>query len=436
MDTNKVVFVTVAAVFGFTVGVNTGKQDPRGLEEVEERLAAVEAQVVEAVSSAGAAKSAAEAAAETAVESASATDPAVTALGEQIAGVAAGLAALRDGQETMVAAAAGGADRVEALAGELAALSNAVEAQGAATTSVSEAVAALAARPVPAPVPAAEPAAPVLAEAPPAAPEAEAAPMPEADLTLGFGQTAKVGDARVFLSRMKGSDAILRVAGLGDVAVGPAGGAAALGNGCTLSLNAMIDRIAYLDYDCSGEPAAAAAAAEGSMGEPFSLSPGTTATVGETRVFFSRTVGDEAKLRVAGLGDVSLRPGGSVAIGGGCALGLEELEGRGAQLASNCDVIAPEVTLARAPAASDAVEAEEAEAPVAEGGIVLGIGQAAPVGDSSIYFSRRSGDDVVLVVRGRDPITVGPKAGSASVGGCTVSLVGQEGRKAIFRADC
>ncbi|MEM6946090.1 MAG: hypothetical protein AAF565_20280, partial [Pseudomonadota bacterium] len=103
---------------------------------------------------------------------------------------------------------------------------------------------------------------------------------------------------------------------------------------------------------------------------------------------------------------------------------------------SNCDVIAPEVTLARAPAASDAVEAEEAEAPVAEGGIVLGIGQAAPVGDSSIYFSRRSGDDVVLVVRGRDPITVGPKAGSASVGGCTVSLVGQEGRKAIFRADC
>ncbi|MEL6575698.1 MAG: hypothetical protein AAFQ81_07390, partial [Pseudomonadota bacterium] len=262
---------------------------------------------------------------------------------------------------------------------------------------------------------------------------------PESDLMLAFGESAEIDGLRIFASRMHDGDAILRVAGLGDVSVGPASGRAALGNGCSLSLVAAEARKLFLDTDCSGEAASgtsAPAVLAADAAETFMLSPGQSAGVGDGRVFFSRVAGDAAHLRVAGAGDLVLALGGNAgAVAGDCAIALDGIEGRSAAFRSNCAVDGPKLALA-ATAEPDTATTEDIIASAGPDAMVLGVGEASALGDVSVFFSRRAEGDVVLFVRGVGTVSVGPTAGSATIGGCSVSLVGMVDGKAVLKPDC
>jgi HAMP domain-containing protein len=69
---------------------------------------------------------------------------------------------------------------------------------------------------------------------------------------LAPGQTAKFGEASVFLSRIDTAtgDARVLVVGQGPAGVGPASGSLSLPGGCTLSLVGVADGKAYLDAAC------------------------------------------------------------------------------------------------------------------------------------------------------------------------------------------
>ncbi|MEM6355590.1 MAG: hypothetical protein AAF844_07885, partial [Pseudomonadota bacterium] len=392
----------------------------------------------------------------------------LTAAVESLGGLEERLAEIEAGQAALDQRSASSADAVASRMDEgLASLAARVDALAAAaeerSASLEERLAALS---VPtAPTAAAAPAAPTTnttteaAAAPEPAPAAESTPSEaasvESDFTLRFGESAEIEGLRVFASRMHQGDVVLRVAGLGNVTVGPSAGRAALGNGCTLDLVGTGDRQVLLDADCSGEAAPAALGAEPAAldgtEEPFTLSPGETAGIGEGRVFFSRVTGQQAHLRVAGADDIVLTPDGyATAIGAGCVIALAGIDGRAASFRSNCSVNLPTVqgaaTTPEAEIATDAATDEGAEdaasgadALIASAGpdaVVIGVGQTQSIGDAAVFFSRKAANDVVLFVRGAGQVTIGPEAGSATIGGCNVSLVGVADRRVVLKPDC
>ncbi|MEL6766448.1 MAG: hypothetical protein AAFP17_04655 [Pseudomonadota bacterium] len=439
-DTNRIVTIGVVAALGFAVGYSVEKDTARELKSLNQQLAAVEARVDAAASEAqqaaaraGAAESAVGRVA-TAVAGLDGLDARLGTLGEQLAALEAGQAAQAESAAASAEAAAGRMSeglaalgtRVDAMAAAAETAQAALDERLAALSVPSTASAPTAAVPVPA--------APVTAEVP-----AEAA-APESDLTLAFGETAEIEGLRVFASRMHDGDAVLRVAGLGDVTVGPSSGRAALGNGCSLSLVAAEARKLFLDTDCTGEAAPAGGApaviAADAAGEAFMLSPGQTAGVGEGRVFFSRVADNAAHLRVAGAGDLVLALGGDAgAVAGDCAIALDDIKGRSAAFRSNCSVDAPKLAMATTAAPED-TGSDDLIASAGPDAIVLGVGEARALGDVSVFFSRRAAGDVVLFVRGRGTVTVGPQAGSATIGGCSVSLLGMVEGKAVLKPDC
>ncbi|MEM9761362.1 MAG: hypothetical protein AAF968_02425 [Pseudomonadota bacterium] len=433
-DTNKMVTIGIVAALGFAVGYSVEKDTARELKSLNEQLAAMEAQVEAAAADAEQAAARASAA-ESAVSRVAAAvagldglDGRVGALGEQLASLDAGLAAQAESAAASAEATAGRvAEGLAALGARVDGLADTADARSAA---LEERLAALS-------VPTAGGAADAASET--AAEVAPAPAAPESDLTLAFGESAEIDGLRIFASRMHDGDAILRVAGLGDVSVGPTSGRAALGNGCSLSLVAAQARQLFLDTDCSGEAASSASApavVDADAAETFMLSPGQSAGVGDGRVFFSRVAGDAAHLRVAGAGDLVLSLGGGAgAVAGDCAIALDGINGNNAAFRSNCAVDGPKLALA-ATAEPASGSTEDIIASAGPDAIVLGVGEAKPLGDVSVFFSRRTGGDVVLFVRGAGTVSVGPTAGSATIGGCSVSLVGMVDGKAVLRPNC
>jgi hypothetical protein len=478
-DTNKIVAIGVAAVLGFAVGSTTDDGSGPMLRDIQDRLTEMEGRVADAAEAARSASSSAsgsESAVSGVAEDVAALGGRIDGIEQGVAGLAESVATVRSAQaeaadargervaamqerlaalsaaldeqgaavsDAMEARGAERSERAEAMAERLAALSATLEEQGAAIARLSEAVAAIGMAPAEAATAAvAEDAGEGAAEA---VADAPATATPEADLALSFGDSADVEGTRIFLSRMSGTDAVIRVAGLGDVTVGPASGSGALGNGCSLTLKGVMDRTAYLDTDCSGEAMAAVPApaeADAEMAETFALRPGMSASVGEGRVFLSRADAEGSVLRIAGGGDVTLSvAGGPVRLADGCLLALTGVSDRVAAFATSCAVEAAEIAMASgsAPADDSAAEAPSAEvllASAGEGAFLLGVGRAAPVGDASVFYSRRSGNDVVLFVRGAGQLTVGPDAGPAEVGGCTLSLAGIGEDGAVLVPDC
>lgn len=291
--------------------------------------------------------------------------------------------------------------------------------------------------------------------------ESLAALVGEDGLALGFGQAAMVGDARVFLSRMQGSDAVMRVAGLGDVKVGPDTGDLSLDNGCAVGLAGTAGRTAYLTVDCpeaaaeapgevevaavdpeavpetqpavapEPEPETAAAPDTGPDLGPdgISLSVGQTQALGAARVFFSRVSGPDVVLLVPGEGAVSVGGNAGSASIGGCDVSLAGVMDGTAYLAATCDADAVTEMVARA-TGSDAAPAAPADP------VTLGIGETAWIGEGRVFLSRVAGGEAVLVIPGTGQATVGPQSGTASVGGCTVRLDGIEDGRVTLAPVC
>ncbi|MEM7497056.1 MAG: hypothetical protein AAF371_03570 [Pseudomonadota bacterium] len=458
-DTNRIVTLGVVAVLGFAVGYTAEKDTAKELKSLSDQLSAIEARVDEAATDASRAASRA-GAAEGAVSDLAATVAGLEGVADQVAALDERAAGLEAGQDAIREAASGADDAAaERMESGLAALTERIEglaSAGEARSATLEERLSTLSRDVTAAAAAAAASASAAADsvaeagagsdAAPASTAAAAEPptetAPESDFVLGFGQSADIGGLLVFASRMDGEDAILRVPGLGSVSVGPNSGSAALGNGCSVDLVAIEGRQLYLDSECSGEAVAAAPmeVAAGDMGEPFTLSPGETAGLGDSRVFLSRVAGEKVHLRVAGAGDLVLGPGSAVGrVSADCAIALAGIDGRNASFRSNC---ATEGAAGDAGGSADASSGSNASGAgdlVASAGpdeVVIRIGETQSVGEASVFFSRRDGDDVVLFVKGEGPVTVGPGAGNASIGGCSVSLVGIDGGQAVLKPDC
>ncbi|MEO0959741.1 MAG: hypothetical protein AAFY66_14985, partial [Pseudomonadota bacterium] len=390
-DTNRIVTVMVVGALGFAFGYSAEKDTTRELRSLNTQVTALEERVGAVASDAsGTAQSVGAAGA--AMDRLTAAVESLGGLEERLAEIEAGQAALDQRSTSTADAVASRMDEgLSSLAARVDALAAAAEERSA---SLEERLAALS---VPsAPTAAATPAAPTTDEpetetaaAPDPAPAAESTPTEaasiESDFTLSFGESAEIEGLRVFASRMHQGDVVLRVAGLGNVTVGPSAGRAVLGNGCTLDLVGTGDRQVLLDADCSGEAAPAALGTEPASldgtEEPFTLSPGETAGIGEGRVFFSRVTGQQAHLRVAGADDIILTlDGHATAIGAGCVIALAEIDGRAAAFRSNCSVNLPTVQVAatapEAEIATDAAAEEGADALIASAGpdaVVIGV---------------------------------------------------------------
>ncbi|MEM9781265.1 MAG: hypothetical protein AAF899_02210 [Pseudomonadota bacterium] len=475
MSDNKTI---IAGVTGIVIGalvVSGADDDAARFRALDTKLGAVEQQLDEigALARSGADT------AESTVASAAATQAALGALEESIAALGSQQAALNADQAALSGRLADSASAIGQLPGrdDLAAIDTRIADLGEAMERRAEALEARMAALGTAPT--APAAAPAVAAAPPAVSTSTAAqqevaalpatrddaPPPEAmtdgALALAFGHSAMAGETRVFLSRRAGNDVVLALPGGRMVRAGPDAGTADLGDGCTLALSGIADRMAYLAHDCATAAMAPAAASLRTVPAPVAelssdpetlrerigengvaLGFGESAMLGEQRVVLSRMDGRDAVLRLAGGGDLRIGPdAGALDLGDGCTAILEGTADRRAYISTFCD---GQTRVARAaPASSTAVDAagetasgttEEAESDIAE--IVLGAGETAALGDQRIFFSRRSGQDVVLRVVGAGDITVGPLAGSAQVGGCDLTLLRMEGNKAVFRAGC
>ncbi|MEM6974397.1 MAG: hypothetical protein AAF577_16530 [Pseudomonadota bacterium] len=484
MSDNKTI---IAGVGGIVIGAlfaMGADDDTARLRALDTKLDSVEQQIAEIGTLA---QSSAETA-ENTVASATTTQSALGALEESVAALGSQQAALNADQEALSGSVAESLSAIGALPGsdDLAAIDARIADLGATMERRAEALEARMAALGTAPVAPAAEAAPeaavddAIAIAPPEAMGASvaAAPAPadasdppaavsvgDDAIALAFGHSTMAGETRVFLSRRAGNDVVLALPGGRMVRAGPDAGTADLGDGCTLALAGIDDRMAYLAHDCATGSVAAADALFTTVPAPLtelssdvetlrqqigetgmSLGFGESAMLGGQRIILSRMDGQDAVLRLAGGGDLRMGPeAGALVLEDGCSAALAGTAERRAYIAVLCE---GETLVARAaPATATAVDASSAPAgseadpagAVAEGSvneIILGAGETASLGDQRIFFSRRSGQDVVLRVVGGGDITVGPFAGSAEVGGCELRLIRMEGNKGVFGANC
>ncbi|MEO0820346.1 MAG: hypothetical protein AAF074_07965 [Pseudomonadota bacterium] len=347
-DSNTVLAAIVAGCVGVLVGAAGNVDDRKRERAMEARLSTIEADLAAATSgmdeidsNLGAVREAMPQLAAVR-EAVLAMNSAMPALAEAVdasdASMRSELAALRQSSEAAMAAIderlAALDTRIAEMPVELAALQP------------GEDTAALAA-----------PEAPSAADLAAARAEALAAEIGADGLALAFGESGMAGDARVFLSRMDGVNAVLHVAGGGgDFAVGPDAGAAALANGCEIALAGTAARTAFLAVACPEGAATVAETAPPPAPEPLTLAAlegadamraaageagldlgvGETGTVGEASVFFSRMQGEDAVIFVRGQGQVALGPNAGSAVVGGCRLSLVGVSDGRAFLRPDC----------------------------------------------------------------------------------------------------
>jgi hypothetical protein len=224
-----------ALFLGIVVGAALGSGDEAALRvkrDLEERLEQAQQAAAEAVA---AAEQAAEGAAS---QAATAASEQVTALEGKIGDLESALAEAGDSEE--VAAIR---NRVQVLAEQMAATIAAMQS-GAGMAPAASGDGA--------------PAKPAAEAAPQAAQggDADVAALEEAigadGLVLAVGQTGSVGETRVFMSRLdsEAMEARVMVVGQGPATVGRESGPIEVGGGCSLSLEGIADRRAYLKPSC------------------------------------------------------------------------------------------------------------------------------------------------------------------------------------------
>ncbi|MCK5932479.1 MAG: apolipoprotein A1/A4/E family protein [Fulvimarina manganoxydans] len=181
--------------------------------------------------------------------------------------------------------------------------------------------------------------------------------------SYGVGQTASIGDARIFVSGVSDSGATLYSADGGRERV-EVGSTYDAGNGCTVTVQAVENgRVQLSECGAGGESSsnanqgASSASSSGSQqssgsgsdgsgqqasgssasggGESYGI--GETATFGDARVFVSAVSDSGATLFPAGGSDrQTVEVGSSMDIGNGCTVTVDGVEGSRVQLSGGC----------------------------------------------------------------------------------------------------
>lgn len=196
-----------------------------------------------------------------------------------------------------------------------------------------------------------------------------AADLPGAtDLSLTVGQTGLFGDTRIFLSRLDGGMAHLRIftlTGMSENATIGSRQAHVMENGCSVALKGLDGRTAHLAVACgeaaaalselttevaapapATEPDAAAAPEPEAAPEPrladalsetgLELRVGQTATVGDAKVFVQRLPDGTAQLMHVGQGPLVLDRFRPAELGNGCTLRLLGVQDGAAYIEPAC----------------------------------------------------------------------------------------------------
>jgi hypothetical protein len=251
--------MAIAVAVGIMVGALISSGDSDEVRKLNRRIAALEAGASEQVTAlAEAVQPEAEAAPEAAAEAAPEAAAEVAPEAEVVAEAAPEAAPAADPEADAALAALN--DRVTVLADQMGRLATALLSGSMPTPAApaaGEAAPAEADAAAPDAAVAEEPAAEetaAAAEAPAAAEPAEAAEPGEVGLLLAVGDTGMVGDRRVFVSRIDvGREAVrLMVVGDGPRMLGRGYGPLDLGNGCTVELKGIVDRMALVVANCAG----------------------------------------------------------------------------------------------------------------------------------------------------------------------------------------
>ncbi|MEL6197561.1 MAG: hypothetical protein AAFT19_06925, partial [Pseudomonadota bacterium] len=192
--------------------------------------------------------------------------------------------------------------------------------------------------------------------------------------------------------------------------------------------------------DSDASPAQPGVAADG---DAIALAFGSTAMVGDTRVFLSRRAGSDIVLALPGGRMVMAGPdAGEADLGNGCSVALLGVSGGQARLAADCTTTsaAAQTVLARSTAAPIVDMADDAatlQNRIGEDGLVLGFGESGMLGGERVLLSRMIGSDAVLHVAGGGDLRIGPDAGALDLGnGCVAVLAGMAERKAYIATLC
>ncbi|MAC82411.1 MAG: hypothetical protein CML66_30660 [Rhodobacteraceae bacterium] len=277
--------------------------------------------------------------------------------------------------------------------------------------------------------------------------EALAARAGEDGLMLSVGQTATVGDTQLFLSRLSAEGAHLRVRGADPLVAGVDGRAVALG-GCTVALAGIAAGKAYLSTHCA-DPAADETPADLPEATDLALSVGQTGLFGDMRVFLSRLDEGTAHLRIFTLAGMHENAAVSSrqphVMGNGCAIALAGLDDRTAQLHAACGDAAAGLgdmatqVAAPAPAAAPAPVAEPAPTladKLSETGMAVSVGEAAVVGDATLFVQRLPDNTAQLMQMGKGGFVLDVFRAVDLGNGCSVALLGVEGGKAYLEPTC
>ncbi|OWU74753.1 hypothetical protein ATO3_09090 [Marinibacterium profundimaris] len=292
--------------------------------------------------------------------------------------------------------------------------------------------------------------------------EALAAAVGDDGMILSIGESAQLGETRIFLSRVSEAGAHLRIRGQDPVTAGIDGAAADVGGGCAVALAGLVGRKAYLTTACADE-AAGTGVAQGELPEPvdMALAVGQTGLFGDMRVFLSRLDGGAAHLRIFTLTGMSEEATVGTrqphVMANGCGVALKGLDGRVAHLHAACGddavSLADIATLVAAPAPVPEIEAApetpetaatEPEADpeprladrLSETGLMLKVGQTATVGDARIFVQRLPDNTAQLMQVGQGPLSLDIFRPAELDNGCSLVLLGVQDGAAYVEPSC
>ncbi|SMC99687.1 hypothetical protein SAMN06297251_1171 [Fulvimarina manganoxydans] len=305
--------------------------------------------------------------------------------------------------------------------------------------------------------------------------------------SYGVGQTASIGDARIFVSGVSDSGATLYSADGGRKRV-DVGSTYDAGNGCAVTVQAVEGGRVTLSQcgagggqnasnassgsgsDAGGQAQqAASSSSNGQSGGGESYGIGETASFGDARVFISAVSDSGATLFPAGGSDRQMvEVGSSMDIGNGCTVTVNGVEGSRVQLSGGCGDQAASTSgrgngqsesggqaAAQASGANAERNAASSEQPANAGGNDAAAasgggqqasagsgegyatGQTATFGEQRVFVSALSGSGATLYVpgAGREQVEAGS---SIDVGnGCSITLDGvSNGRAQISASGC
>lgn len=459
--TEKYLWAGGAAVAGLVLGfvMSSGSEQDalvtQQMEDMQAELAAAVASVSGKVDEVAGGLAASETAVAALNSTLTAQSASLEALGAKAEANAAALVELGGALDGLSGDQAGLSDTVAGMTGDMGQMRDDLMVAMQDTLAAAAAAVGMTGGP---PVPAAaapEPAVPAAAPAPDdaddgAEAEALAAAIGDDGLILGVGQTAMVGDVRVFLSRLSDSGAHLRIKGMDPVTAGIGGGAADVGGDCVVALAGIAAGKAYMTSACAEPAVADAAPAEVPGAAKLVLTVGQTGLFGDQRVFLSRLDGGTAHLRIFTLTGQSETA--AVAshqphvMENGCGIALAGLDGRTATFQATCgDGVADLSDMATEVAAAPAVAAEPDPAPepeprladtLSDSGLELRVGQTATIGEVKLFVQRLPGNTVQLMQVGGGALTLDVFRPIDLGNGCTVSLLGVQDGAAYVEPAC